>query len=63
MSELQFKMIVKIINNGAPALAEELCTAVATVCSENHQLKAEIEALKLPTEPASEIKASENTEG
>jgi hypothetical protein len=43
MTPVQFQMIVKIITNGAPVLAEELCTALATVCSENDRLKIELE--------------------
>lgn len=54
MNSIQFQMIMKIINNGVPALADELCTAVALVCEENEKLKAEIEALKMPTKPAEE---------
>lgn len=54
MSEIQFQMIVKIISNGAPALAEELCGAIANVLDENLLLKAEVERLKAPTKPATE---------
>lgn len=54
MNSIQFQIIVKIINNGAPALADELCTAIALVCDENEKLKAEIETLKMPTKPAEE---------
>ena len=44
MTQLQFQMIVKIISNGAPAVAEELCTELANVCNENEQLKKDLEA-------------------
>lgn len=55
MTQLQFQMIVKIISDGAPVLADELCTAVANLIdgygrleTENADLKAEIYALKNP---------------
>ena len=68
MNSIQFQIIVKIINNGAPALADELCTAIALVCEENEKLKAEIEALKMPTKPTEEkteapFNKPEETEG
>lgn len=52
MTQFQFDLICKIITNGAPALAGELCNALNTLVSgydaiakENEQLKANINAL------------------
>lgn len=68
MNSIQFQIIVKIINNGAPALADELCTAIALVCEENEKLKAEVESLKMSTNSAEEkaeapFSKPEETEG
>lgn len=50
MTQFQFDLICKIINAGAPALAEELCNSLGTlvqaynnVVTENEKLKADLE--------------------
>ena len=52
MTQFQFDLIKKIIGNGAPALASELCSVLdslvqdyAALNAENDELKARIEEL------------------
>lgn len=61
MTQFQFDLICKIIENGAPALANELCGAVNNLVqsynaavNENADLKAQIDALNAPTEKAAD---------
>lgn len=46
MTQLQFEMICKIIENGAPALANELCNALNDLVVDRNNLANEVEALK-----------------
>lgn len=46
MDELQFQMIVKIITNGAPALANELCTALMATVQANAELESKVKELE-----------------
>jgi cell shape-determining protein MreC len=53
MTQFQFDVLCKVIENGAPALANELCSAVSTLvqsynklAEENERLKAELEESK-----------------
>lgn len=39
MNQQQFNLIVKIIRNGAPALADELLTALGTLINDYQELK------------------------
>ena len=57
MTQFQFDIICKIIENGAPALANELCGALASlaqsyteIVAENTNLKNQLEAINAPTE-------------
>ena len=46
MTQLQFEMICKIIETGAPALAEELCNSLNDLVVERNNLAQEVEVLK-----------------
>lgn len=46
MTQLQYDMIVKVIQNGAPALAEELISALGALITSYQELKAEREQEK-----------------
>ena len=46
MNREQFNVIVKILENGAPALANELVTALFKVLDDNAKLQKEITKLK-----------------
>lgn len=46
MTQLQFEVICKIIENGAPALANELCNALNDLVIDRNNLAKEVEALK-----------------
>ena len=54
MTQFQFEMICKILENGAPVLAVELCTALNTLVQERNAFAQENEQLKkeLTTEAA-----------
>jgi hypothetical protein len=59
MTQFQFDVICKIIENGAPALANELCGALTAlvqsyteIVKENADLKIQLEAINAPTEEA-----------
>ena len=61
MTQFQFDMICKIIERGAPALADELCGALDSfvrdrnaLATENEQLKAQIASMTSEDEPAAE---------
>ena len=63
MNQFQFDLICKIINSGAPALAEELCGSLNAlvqsynnVIAENEQLKTELEEAT-STEAKSEVQS------
>ena len=65
MTQFQFDMICKIITNGAPALADELCGALDafvkvyhSVVTENEQLKTQVASMTSKDESA----AKENAE-
>jgi hypothetical protein len=46
MTQFQFELICKIIENGAPALAQELCSALDSFVQAFNALRAENEELK-----------------
>ena len=59
MTQFQFEVICKIIENGAPALANELCGTLHNlvqsyneVITENEKLKAQVNSLEAPAEEA-----------
>lgn len=52
MNQLQFEMIMKIIQNGAPALADELCNALGNLVNDRNHLAEENEKLKKEKEDA-----------
>lgn len=63
MTQFQFDLICKIINSGAPVLANELCGALNTLVQsynasveENEKLTAQIAELTKPTEEAKKTK-------
>lgn len=62
MTQFQFDMICKIIEQGAPALAAELCNALDSfvrdrnaLATENEQLKTQIASMTSEDKPAEEI--------
>jgi hypothetical protein len=62
MTQFQFDLICKIISNGAPVLAEELCNALDffvrdrnALAAENEQLKTQIASMTSEDKPAKEI--------
>lgn len=59
MTDIQFQMIVKILSAGAPAIANELCVAVAEVMDENAALKAKIAEFEFESVKASEPESNE----
>lgn len=62
MNQIQYQIIMKLILNGAPALADELCTAFSEVCAENEQLKEKLKELTMPTQPATENNSENSSE-
>lgn len=52
MNQLQFEMICKILQNGAPALANELCDALNTLVVDYNRLLSELQAMREATEEA-----------
>lgn len=56
MNQLQFEMICKILQNGAPALANELCDALNTLVVDYNRLLGELQAMR---EAAEEAKAGD----
>jgi hypothetical protein len=61
MTQFQFDLICKIISNGAPVLAEELCNALDSfvrdrnaLATENEQLKTQIASMTSEDKPAAE---------
>ena len=50
MTQFQFDLICKIIENGAPALANELCNAVSNLVQSYNKLAEENERLKADLE-------------
>lgn len=59
MNQTQFDLICKIIQNGAPALAEELCGALANLARDYTALAEENESLKAQLTPAEDVVDSE----
>lgn len=45
MTQQQFEIICKIIENGAPALANELCNALNNLVVERNNLAQQLEAI------------------
>lgn len=52
MNQLQFEMIMKVIQNGAPALADELCGALANLVNDRNKLAEENKQMKKEKEDA-----------
>ena len=46
MNQLQFDVIIKIIRNGAPALANEMCNSLNDLVNDYNKLVSENEELK-----------------
>ena len=46
MTQLEYDVIMRIITNGAPAIASDLCYSFAKVVSERNSFKRELEILK-----------------
>ena len=59
MNQAQFDLICKIIRNGAPALAEELCGALTNLARGYTALAEENESLKAQLTPAEDVADSE----
>jgi hypothetical protein len=69
MTQFQFDLICKIIDTGAPVLAEELCGALNTLVQsfnstivENETLKAQLDAVKAISEETAESVAESAAE-
>ena len=69
MTQFQFDLICKIIESGAPVLAEELCGALTTfvqsfngTIAENEMLKAQLAATKAISEETVESAAESAVE-
>lgn len=54
MNQQQFDVIVAIIRNGAPALANELVEAMINIINENNELKKKIENITAEQSDAAE---------
>lgn len=52
MTQYQYDTIMKLIVNGAPALANELCSSLADVVNERNDFKAKLEKIKSDAENA-----------
>lgn len=50
MNQQQFDLIVKVIKNGAPALAEELVQALVNLVTEHAELKKIVEQIETDKE-------------
>ena len=59
MNQTQFDLICKIIQNGAPVLAEELCGALANLARECTALAEENETLKAQLTPVEDTADTE----
>ena len=59
MNQMQFDLICKIIQNGAPALAEELCGALANLAREYTALVEENKSLKAQLTPVEDVADAE----
>lgn len=59
MTQFQFDLICKIIDQGAPVLAGELCGALNTLVLERNALVAENEQLKANIETLTAIPAED----
>jgi hypothetical protein len=59
MNQTQFDLICKIIQIGAPVLAEELCGALANLAREYTALAEENESLKAQLTPAEDTADAE----
>lgn len=59
MTQFQFDLICKIIQNGAPALAQELCEALSNFVMDNAKLVEEYRILKEAFEASKSETASE----
>ena len=46
MTQFQYDTIMKIICNGAPALADELCQSFADIINERNAFKKELDEIK-----------------
>ena len=63
MTQYQYDTIMKVISNGAPALANELCESIASVVRENIMLKDELSKLKdANVDENANVKTDENEE-
>lgn len=52
MTQLQFEMICKIIENGAPAMANELCGSLDALVKDRNNLAKKVEELNGDEEAA-----------
>lgn len=55
MTQFQYDVIVKTICNGAPALADELCTSLAEVVNERNEFKKKLDLIEQPKKEANEV--------
>ena len=46
MTQFQYDVIIKTICNGAPALADELCTSLAEVVNERNEFKNRLDEIE-----------------
>lgn len=54
MNQFQYDCIVRVISNGAPAIAEELCGALAGLVSERNEFKRQLDEIEESKENAKE---------
>jgi hypothetical protein len=59
MTHFQFELICKIIESGAPALANELCGALANLVQSYNTVVVENEQLKTQTTSAPAVEVTE----
>lgn len=52
MTQYQYDTIMKLIVNGAPVLANELCRSLADIVNERNDFKAQLEKIKSDAENA-----------
>jgi len=60
MTQLQFDMICKIIQNGAPVLANELCNSLTHLVVDYNKMAEELDSLKEQCETCGEDSKDEN---
>lgn len=55
MTQFQFEMICKVIESGAPALSNELCSSLNDLVVDRNQLAKQVEDLKSQLEQSKDV--------